>query len=77
MFECASSKRVELLSKVYDHAKKTYKHGFHLLTLGRSDGNTFLPINSCLLSTENDKNRINEAVNVDKRIAGYVRRKLA
>lgn len=77
MFERASSKKVELLSKVYDHAKKTYKYGFRLLTLGWSDGNTFLPVNSCLLSTENSKNRINEAVDVDKRTAGYVRRTLA
>jgi hypothetical protein len=77
MFERASSKKVELLSKVYDHAKRTYKYGFRLLTLGWSDGNTFLPVNSCLLSTENRKNRINEATTVDKRTAGYTRRNLA
>ena len=53
LFERSSSKRVELLAKVYDHAKKVYKKGFRLLTLGWSDGNTFLPVNGCLLSTEN------------------------
>lgn len=52
MFERNSSKKVELLCKVYDHAKKTYKFGFRLLTLGWSHGNTFLPVNSCLLSME-------------------------
>ena len=31
-----------------------------MLTLGWSDGSTFLPINSILLSTENRKNRIND-----------------
>lgn len=77
LFERPSSKKVELLSKVYDHAKKAYKYGFRLLTLGWSDGNTFLPVNGCLLSTENEKNRINEAVILDKRSAGYTRRKLA
>jgi hypothetical protein len=77
LFERSSSKRVELLAKVYDHAKKVYKKGFRLLTLGWSDGNTFLPVNSCLLSTENEKNRINEAVHVDKRCCGFTRRKLA
>ena len=76
-FERNRSKKVELLSKIYDHAKKKYSYGFRLLTLGWSDGNTFLPINSCLLSTKNAKNRINEAADVDKRTAGYRRRKLS
>lgn len=77
MFERNSSKKVELLCKVYDHAKKTYKHGFRLLTLGWSDGNTFLPVNSCLLSSANSKTRINEAKNLDKRSIGFKRRKLS
>lgn len=77
LFERASAKKVELLSKAFDHAKRVYKYGFRLLTLGWSDGNTFLPVNGCLLSTENKKNRINEAAIVDKRTAGYTRRKLA
>ena len=77
LFDRSSSKKVELLSKVYDHAKKAYKYGFRLLTLGWSDGNTFLPVNGCLLSTENSKNRVNEAAAVDKRTVGYARRALA
>lgn len=77
MFERNSSKKVELLCKVYDHAKKTYKYGFRLLTLGWSDGNTFLPINSCLLSSANSKTRINEAKDLDKRSIGFKRRKLS
>ena len=48
-----------------------------MLTLGWSDGSTFLPVNGILLSTENEKNRINEAANVDKRTVGYKRRKLS
>ena len=48
-----------------------------MLTLGWSDGSTFLPVNSILLSTENRKNRINEATEVDKRTVGYKRRKLS
>jgi len=77
MFERNSSKKVELLCKVYDHAKKTYKYGFRLLTLGWSDGNTFLPVNSCLLSSENSKTRINQAKKIDKRSIGFRRRELA
>ena len=50
-FDRATSKKVELLAKTYDHAKRAYKYGFRLLTLGWSDGNTFLPVNGCLLST--------------------------
>ena len=77
MFERNRSKKVELLTKVYDHAKHTYRFGFRMLTLGWSDGSTFLPVNSILLSTENKKNRINEATEVDKRTVGYKRRKLS
>ena len=69
MFERNRSKKVELLAKVYDHAKHTYKFGFRMLTLGWTDGSTFLPVNSILLSSENKKNRINEANTVDKRNA--------
>ena len=77
MFERNRSKKVELLAKVYDHAKHAYRFGFRMLTLGWSDGSTFLPINSVLLSTENQKNRINEATVVDKRTVGYKRRQLS
>ncbi|MBP2633095.1 MAG: transposase family protein [Firmicutes bacterium] len=77
MFERSRSKKVELLSNIYDHAKSSYKYGFRMLTLGWSDGNTFLPVNSCLLSTENKKNRVNEAMPMDKRTAGFKRRQLA
>lgn len=77
MFERNSSKKVELLTKVYDHAKRKYKHGFRLLTLGWSDGNTFLPVNGCLLSSENQKSRVNEAKELDKRTIGFARRTLS
>lgn len=77
MFERNSSKKVELLSKIYDHAKKSYKLGFRLLTLGWSDGNTFLPVNSCLLSSENAKNIIVDAKYLNKKTSGYSRRRLA
>lgn len=77
MFERNRSKKVELLTKVYDHAKHAYKFGFRMLTLGWSDGSTFLPVNSVLLSSENRINRINEASAMDKRTVGYKRRQLS
>ncbi len=68
MFERNRSKKVELLAKAYDHANHRYRFGFRMLTLGWSDGGiTFLPVNSVLLSSENKKNRVNEAAAVDKR----------
>lgn len=48
-----------------------------MLTLGWSDRNTFLPVSSVLLSTDNKKNRGNEANAVDKRAVRYKRRQLA
>lgn len=77
LFERNRSKRVELLAKVYDHAKHAYKFGFRMLTLSGSDVSTFLPINSVLLLTDNKKNRINEAAVVDKRTVGYKHRQLS
>lgn len=76
-FERNRSKKVELLAKLYDHAKHKYSFGFRMLTLGWSDRSTFLPINSVLLSSKNKKNRINDALEMDKRTIGYSRRKLA
>ena len=74
----ARSKKVELLSRLYDHSKKEYSYGFRMLTLGWTDGNTFLPVNHVLLSTENKKNRMNEAsVRIDPRSNGGKQRKLA
>lgn len=77
MFERASSKKVELLAKTFDHAKHAFQYGFRMLTLGWTDGNTFLPVNSVLLSTENKKNRVNESKSVDKRSVGFKRRTFA
>jgi hypothetical protein len=71
------SKKTELLSRVYDHSKKVYMLGFRLLTLGWSDGATFMPVSSCMLSSENAKTRLQEAHEVDKRTCGHRRRKLA
>ena len=65
LFERNRSKKVELLAKTYDHANHRYRFGFRMLTLGWSDGSTFLPVNSVLLSSENKKNRVNEAAAVD------------
>lgn len=66
------SKKTELLARVYDHNKHEYVYGYRGLTVGWSDGNTFLPVNFALMSTKNKKNLIGKpAVTTDNRsIAG-------
>ena len=58
IYHRARSKKVELLARLYDHAKKEFSYGFRMLTLCWSDGNTLLPVSHTLLSTENTKNRL-------------------
>lgn len=78
LFHRARSKKVELLARVYDHAKGEYTFGFRMLTLGWSDGNTFLPVSHALVSTGNRKSRMNEASGrIDARTNGAKQRSLA
>ena len=77
LFERGRSSKVELLARVFDHAHHRYAKGFRMLTLGWSDGASFIPVNSCLLSTENPANRLVEASSVGKRSYGSWIRKLA
>ena len=77
IFERSGSTKVELLAKVYDHAKHRYTRGFRMLTLGWSDGVTMIPVNSCLLSTENERNRLNESTTVAPKSNGAAVRKMA
>ena len=76
VFSRTCSKKVELLSKVFDHANHAFLYGFRMLTLGWTDGNTFLPVNHILLSSANQK-QMNVNSGIDRRCNGYKRRKLA
>lgn len=77
-YDRSRSKKVELLSRVFDHSTHKYLKGFRLLTLGWSDGNSFLGIDFALLSSAKEKNRYNEInPDIDKRTCGYKRRKEA
>jgi len=70
------SKKVELLAKVYDHVSGCFVRGYNLLTLGWSDGFSFVPLDFTLLSSANAKNRLCEMrEDLDKRTIGYKRRK--
>lgn len=69
------SKKVELLAKVHDHTSMKFKKGFSLLTVGWSDGYSFVPTDFAMLSSANKKNRYQEInKNIDKRSNGYKRR---
>ena len=77
IYERKGSTKVELLAKIYDHAKHRFTRGFRMLTLGWSDGVTFLPVNSCLLSSENESSRVNGSCNVPSNSNGAKARELA
>ncbi len=70
------SKSVELMARIYDHVTHKYQKGFTMLTLGWSDGYSFLPVDFAMLSSPNESNRlVDTCATVDKRTNGYKRRK--
>ena len=54
-----------------------YKKGYRMLTLSWSDGNTLIPVNSCLLASSKESNIIGPTKAFDKRTLAGKRRKLA
>lgn len=77
LFNRSSCKKTELGSRVFDHTDMSYKKGYRMLTLGWSDGNTFLPVNSCLLASSKESNIIGPVNSFDKRTIAGKRRILA
>ncbi len=65
------SKKVELLARVYDHVENKFQKGFTLLTLGWSDGYSFIPVGFNMLSSATKRNRYNEAAAIDHRSNAY------
>jgi IS4 transposase len=77
-YDRSRSKKVELLAKIFDHNSKKYLKGFKLLTLGWTDGVSFLPLDFVLRSSAEAKNRIQGIIkDLDKRTCGYKRRQEA
>ncbi|MGN0403207.1 MAG: transposase [Acetatifactor sp.] len=72
-----SCKKTELGSRVFDHTGMNYKKGFRMLTLSWSDGNTLIPVNSCLLASSKETNIIGPVKEFDQRTLAGKRRKLA
>lgn len=74
-YERNRSKSVELLARCFDHASQRMRFykGFRMLTLGWTDGATFIPVDFSLLSSK--KSQINGiSTKIDKRSSGYKRR---
>jgi hypothetical protein len=77
LFERTSCRKTELGSRVFDHVSMKYKKGYRLMTVGWTDGNTFLPVNSCLLASSKERNLIGPVDHFDGRSLAARRRKLA
>lgn len=77
LFERTSCKKTELGSRVFDHASMRYTKGFRLMTLGWTDGNTFLPVNSSLLASSKASSLIGPMECHDGRSLAAKRRNLA
>jgi hypothetical protein len=74
-YDRGRSKVVELLAWIFDHNSGRNLKGFKLLTLGWSDGASFLPLDFILLSSANAKKRVQGIKKqLDKRIVGHKRR---
>ena len=52
------SSKVELLSRCFDHCERRYYRGFRMLTLGWSDGRSFLPLAFSLMGSSKEENRL-------------------
>lgn len=74
-YDRSRSKVVELLAWIYDHNSGRNLKGFKLLSLGWSDGNSFLPLDFVLCSSTKSNKRLQGITKeLDKRNCGYKRR---
>jgi hypothetical protein len=77
-YDRSRSKMVELLAWIHDHNANRSLKGFRLLTLGWSDGVSFLPLDFVLCSSAKAGKRLQEIrKELDKRCCGYKRRQEA
>ena len=74
MFSRTGGKKTELCSRVFDHVTMKYLRGYRLLTLGWSDGNSFLPIAGRLLASNKEKNIVGPKHPADRRSLAGKRR---
>ena len=69
------SKRVELLAFIFDHVIGKTVKGFNLLTIGWTDGYSFIPVAFNMLSSANAGKRLNQIKqSIEKRTNGFKNR---
>ena len=74
-YDRSRSKVVELLAWIHDHNANRSLKGFKLMTLGWSDGVSFLPLDFAICSSAKASKRLQGIrKEVDKRCCGYKRR---
>jgi len=74
-YDRSRSKVVELLAWIHDHNANRSLKGFKLMTLGWSDGVSFLPLDFILCSSSKTSKRLQGIrKELDKRCCGYKRR---
>ena len=77
-YDRSKSKKVELLSKVWDHSINRYIRGFRMLTVCWSDGVSTLPLDFALLSSAKAGHRFCESKkSMNRNCSAYKRRKEA
>lgn len=75
LYNRSRSKKVELLSRVFDHTTHKFIKGFRMLTIGWSDGTTFLGAAFSLLTSRYEKKLICPADNTqNKRSVGFIKK---
>lgn len=77
LFARTGGKKTELCSRVFDHVSMKHRRGYRLLTLGWSDGNSFLPLAGRLLASGDEKNIIGPKKKMDRRSLAGKRREQA
>lgn len=72
------SKKVELLSYVFNHVIGKTVKGFNMLTVGWTDGFRFIPVGFNMMASAKSEKRVAEVnANIDKRSNGYKSRQNA
>lgn len=71
------SNEVELLSRTYDHSERRFYKGFRMLTLGWTDGSSFIPVNFRLMSSAKESNIYRFPEDCDRRSQAFKRREKA
>ena len=80
VYKALYAKRTELVSLVHDHAEKgknKYKWGYRMLTLGWTDGISFIPLCFRHLASSDEKKQRRGSDTLDKRSRAYHIRKEA